>query len=107
MVNNRQFAGGRMGRTGLLAYLERAAIALIIVASGAVAGAQTTTAGITGVVQDAGGGVLPGVNVKAIHEATNAETTAVSNEVGQYVLRGLPVGRYTVVAELSGFQTSR
>ena len=105
-----------MGRTGLLAYLERApialilgraAIALIIVASGATAGAQTTTGGISGVVQDAGGGVLPGVNVKAIHEATNAETTAVSNEVGQYVLRGLPVGRYTVVAELSGFQTSR
>ena len=67
--------------------------------------AQTTTGGITGVVQDAGGGVLPGVTVKATHEATNAETTAVSNEVGIYVLRGLPVGRYTVLAELSGFQT--
>jgi hypothetical protein len=69
--------------------------------------AQTTTGGITGVVRDAAGGVMPGVTVKATHEATNAETTTVSNDEGLYVLRGLPVGRYTVVAELSGFQTAK
>jgi hypothetical protein len=69
--------------------------------------AQTTTGGITGVVQDPGGLVLPGVTLKATHDATNAQTTAVTSEVGIYVLRGLPVGRYTVVAELPGFQTSK
>ena len=58
-------------------------------------------------VRDAGGGVMPGVTVKATHVGTNAETIAVSNDVGLYVLRGLPVGRYTVVAELSGFQTAQ
>ncbi len=82
-------------------------VVLSFAALSAPVDAQTTTGGITGVVQDAGGGVLPGVTVKATHEATNAETTAVSNEVGIYVLRGLPVGRYIVVAELSGFQTSK
>jgi hypothetical protein len=82
-------------------------VALAVAALAAPANAQTTTGGIAGVVRDAGGGVMPGVTVKATHVATNAETIAVSNDVGLYVLRGLPVGRYTVVAELSGFQTSR
>ena len=50
---------------------------------------------------------MPGVTVTATHDATNAVTTAVSNEVGLYVLRGLPVGRYSVVAELPGFQTAK
>ena len=92
-----------MRRAGLFAFL----VVLAFAAASAPAAAQTTTGGITGVVQDPGGAVLPGVTVKATHEATNAETVAVSNEVGLYVLRGLPVGRYTVVAELSGFQTSK
>ena len=91
-----------MRRSGLFAL-----VVLAFAALSAPANAQTTTGGITGVVQDAGGGVLPGVTVKATHDATNAETIAVSNDVGLYVLRGLPVGRYTVVAELSGFQTAR
>ena len=93
-----------MRRTGLIA------LSMVLVMTGAfgpTVAAQTTTGGITGVVQDAGGGVLPGVTIKATHEATNAETVAVSNDVGLYVLRGLPVGRYTVVAELSGFQTAK
>jgi hypothetical protein len=82
-----------------------ACVSLSVVA--ADAGAQTTTGGITGVVRDNNGGVLPGVTVKAIHTATNAEHTAVTNDVGLYVLRGLPVGRYTVQAELTGFQSAR
>jgi hypothetical protein len=69
--------------------------------------AQTTTGGITGVVRDTGGGVLPGVTVKATHEATNTVSTGVTNDAGLYVLRGLQVGRYSVVAELTGFQGAR
>jgi hypothetical protein len=95
-----------MRRTGLFA-LAAAQILLAVAILGAPVSAQTTTGGITGVVRDAAGGVMPGVTVKAIHEATNAETTAVSSDVGVYVLRGLAVGRYTVIAELSGFQSSK
>ena len=95
-----------MRRTGLIAL---AAVQVLL--AGAVlatpVNAQTTTGAITGVVRDTAGGVVPGVTVKATHEATNAETTAVSNDVGVYVVRGLAVGRYTVLAELSGFQTSK
>ena len=48
---------------------------------------------------------MPGVAVKATHEATNAVTAAVTDSAGLYVLRGLLVGRYAVTAELAGFQT--
>jgi Carboxypeptidase regulatory-like domain/TonB-dependent Receptor Plug Domain len=92
-----------MRRIGLCAFTT----VLMVAALAASARAQTTTGVITGVVRDAGGAVIPGVTVKATHVATNAETTTVSDEVGLYVLRGLPVGRYTVVAELSGFQTAK
>jgi hypothetical protein len=90
-----------------LCALAALTVALALGALAAPANAQTTTGGIAGVVRDAGGGVLPGVTVKAMHVATNAETVAVTNDVGLYVLRGLPVGRYTVVAELSGFQMAK
>jgi hypothetical protein len=96
-----------MKGTRLLVFYHALIVVLTCAALVSTAAAQTTTGGITGVVKDAAGAVLPGVTVKATHEATNAETVAVSNEVGLYVLRGLPVGRYTVVAELSGFQTSK
>jgi hypothetical protein len=81
--------------------------AWLLVAGALPVAAQTTTGGITGVVRDVSGGVLPGVAITATHEATNAVTTVVTNAVGLYVLRGLPVGRYSVVTELAGFQGAK
>ncbi|HEV3484357.1 MAG TPA: carboxypeptidase regulatory-like domain-containing protein, partial [Vicinamibacterales bacterium] len=81
--------------------------ALVSAASITTATAQTTTGTITGVVKDTAGGVVPGVAVKATHTATAAEHTTFSDEAGLYTLRGLPVGAYTVSAELTGFQTFR
>ena len=52
--------------------------AWLLLAAALPLAAQTTTGGITGVVRDAGGGVMPGVTVTATHEATNAVTTAVT-----------------------------
>jgi hypothetical protein len=89
-----------MTRTRLLALI-------VAFAAAAPAAAQTTTGAISGVVRDGNGDVMPGVTVKATHEATGAVLPALSNQLGIYVLRGLPVGRYTVVAEMGGFQTSR
>jgi hypothetical protein len=80
---------------------------LALSAAAAEARAQTTTGSITGVVRDTNGGLMPGVAVKAIHGATNAEMTTVTNAAGLYVLRGLPVGRYTVVTEISVFRRER
>src|SRR5262249_2350123 len=67
--------------------------------------AQTTTGGIVGGVKAAEGAAVRGATAKAATTATNAESSAVSGDTGQYVLRGLPVGPYTLTVELTGFQT--
>lgn len=66
--------------------------------------AQITTGAITGVVRDANGAVVPGVPVQAVHAGTGAQHAAVSDAQGLYTLQALPVGTYTVTAELQGFQ---
>jgi len=75
--------------------------------AGAAAG-QATQAGIVGVVTDTSGAVLPGVSVTATSPALQvAAAEAVTNERGEYRISPLPIGMYTVVYELSGFQTVR
>ncbi|MGH9338225.1 MAG: carboxypeptidase regulatory-like domain-containing protein [Acidobacteriota bacterium] len=65
---------------------------------------QSTTGSITGVVRDTGGGVIAGVEVTVTHVGTNANYTALTNEIGVYTVRALPIGRYSLVAELPGFR---
>ena len=91
----------------MIGNLKRVALAALLVALTGVGGlqAQTTTGGLTGVIKDSDGAVVPGATVKATATATGTELLAVSDESGQYVLRGLPVGGYKVQVELSGFQT--
>ena len=60
---------------------------------------------ITGTVTDSTGGVLPGVTVTAVHEATGNTYVAVSDERGIYRMPAR-VGGYRLTAELSGFTTA-
>jgi outer membrane receptor protein involved in Fe transport len=84
----------------------RAAICVVaLLCAVSHATAQTTTGSIVGVVRDSDGGVVPGAAVTATNTATNATFTANSADNGQYVLRGLPVGPYSVTVELTGFQS--
>jgi hypothetical protein len=64
-----------------------------------------TTGSIGGIVQDAGGGVLPGVSVTARNTETELVRTAVTGAEGRYVIVGLPPGEYQIRAELSGFRS--
>lgn len=64
---------------------------------------QTVTANLEGRVFDSSGAVLPGVTVEAVNDATGLSRTAVSSDLGFYRLPALPVGRYTVSANLTGF----
>ena len=70
---------------------------------GLPASAQTTGT-ISGVVHDAGGGVLPGVAVTVTNAATALTRTAVSGAEGRYVVPALPPGTYEVRAALAGFK---
>ena len=63
-----------------------------------------TTSTISGTVQDANGGVLPGVTVSATHSATSLVRSAVTGTEGRYVLPALPPGKYQLRAELEGFK---
>ena len=58
----------------------------------------------TGTVADSTGGVLPGVTITALLEATGNTFVAVTDERGVYRLPAR-VGQYSVTAELPGFTT--
>jgi len=68
--------------------------------------AQNTSGSITGVVQDATGAVIPGVQVSLTNQEQGVEARqTVTNEAGIYVFSALPAATYTVTAELPGFKT--
>ena len=69
------------------------------------AAAQTVTGTIQGTVSDTSGAMLPGVTVTIKNTDTGAQRTVVTNEAGIYTAPFVPLGRYEVRAELSGFGT--
>ncbi|HEV3484801.1 MAG TPA: TonB-dependent receptor, partial [Vicinamibacterales bacterium] len=70
----------------------------------AAATAQTNTGQISGTVRDTSGAVLPGVTVTIINVNTGLTWTDVSDANGFYSVTNLPVGTYSVSAELQGFR---
>jgi len=81
-------------------------IALMVLCLGATLPlpAQTPQATLSGIVTDATGGVLPGVQVTATHAGTEQQAAGVTNDQGFYVLTSLPIGQYTVEAVRPGFK---
>jgi hypothetical protein len=70
--------------------------------------AQSATTGtLRGSVQDSNGGVVPGVALTLIDEASHGQRTAVSDGRGGYSFPGLFPSRYDLSAEISGFKTYR
>src|SRR5438876_1838221 len=64
-----------------------------------------TQAGISGVIHDPSGAVIPGVSVTVTDPARNFVRTAISNEAGVYNFPVLQPGRYNMKVELPGFRT--
>jgi trimeric autotransporter adhesin len=65
--------------------------------------AQTFTGGVRGSVRDANG-VIPGVTVQLINEATNVTRDTTSGATGEYNFPAVPPGTYTIKASLAGFK---
>ena len=63
-----------------------------------------TTATIVGAVTDSTGAVVPNTKVTAVHKATGLTRTTLTNQSGNYVLPLLPVGEFSVAAEINGFK---
>jgi hypothetical protein len=86
-------------RSGLLV---RLLLAFTILTLPMVAHAQE--AAVSGTITDSSGGVLPGVAVRAVHEATGNAFETVTDERGAYRL-AVRVGTVRISAELQGFNS--
>ncbi len=76
----------------------------VMLVTAPVASAQATTGRISGVAKDTSGGVLPGVSVTVTETGTGYTRTETTDASGIYVFVNLPLGDYTVTAELQGFK---
>ncbi len=77
---------------------------LLLVLAAAPVLAQTITGRIDGHVTDTSGGVLPGTSVTITNEGTGLVVTRVTDDNGVFTVTNLPVGTYSVTAELQGFR---
>ncbi len=77
---------------------------LILVAANA-AFSQSYQGGVRGTVSDAGGAVIPGVEVQLINANTNGARRTITNETGQYSFPAVEPATYVVKAMLAGFKT--
>ena len=76
----------------------------LVLATSTSAIAQTFTGGLRGAVKDTNG-IVPGVAVQLVNEATNQTREAVTNASGEYNFAAVQPGTYTVKAALTGFRT--
>jgi hypothetical protein len=77
----------------------------IVFSSSSVFAQGGATSSISGVVSDAGGGVLPGATVVVTSNATGSKFEAVANSTGAYTVPALSAGVYTVTISIPGFKT--
>ena len=88
--------------------LTRCVLVAALVASAAPAFAQPAQTGtISGAIQDATGAALPGVTVTITSQDRGFSRSTVSDENGRYVFPAVPIGPYTIVATLQGFETAQ
>ena len=67
-----------------------------------LAAAQEAT--IVGTVTDPAGSVVPNVTITVTNTGTGYVRSFTTNDVGQFVAPGLPIGKYDLKAESSGFK---
>jgi hypothetical protein len=82
--------------------IRLALLLLLVLGLPYLAAGQEAT--IVGTVTDASGGVVAGVTVTITSVQTGSIRTLTTNDAGQYVAAGLPVGKYDVKAEATGFK---
>ncbi|WP_158943701.1 TonB-dependent receptor [Granulicella sp. S190] len=68
---------------------------------------QQTLGGLTGVVTDGQGGILPGTVVTVVGDQTGLTRTQTAGGNGFYDFNNLPIGTYTLSFTKEGFQTQK
>src|SRR5579864_2892869 len=78
-------------------------ILLVLAATIFSFGQGIVTGSISGTVEDAQHAIVKGAMVTAVDQGTNQKFTGVSNTVGYFTLRALPIGTYNVTVEAASF----
>jgi hypothetical protein len=77
---------------------------VVILGTPGMASGQSFQGGLRGAVKDAQG-IVPGVTVTLVNEATNVSRDTVTNDSGEYSFPAVDPGNYTVRAAVQGFKT--
>jgi hypothetical protein len=85
----------------------RAVLIAALFAVPSIVSAQTITGQIAGRVTDSSGAALPGVTITVVNENTGLTVTRVTDGDGVYTFTNLPVGTYSVSAELESFRKAQ
>ena len=80
---------------------------MLMMFGAAIAFGQGDQGRIAGVVKDASGAVIPGVSITVTNDRTGEERTAVTGDVGDFLVPALKPSVYTVKAELTGFSPTQ
>ena len=91
---------------GLEGILRLALIALVFAGYPTVVRGQTTSASVSGSVQDSQGGVLPGVTVTMTSRTQGNVLTGVTDAGGRFVFPIVRPDTYTLQVTLTGFKTA-
>jgi hypothetical protein len=86
-----------------LARIALAALVALTAAPGTYA--QTTSASVSGSVQDQQGGALPGVTITLTSRTQGNAVTAVTDDQGRFAFAIVRPDTYTLQAALQGFKT--
>jgi Carboxypeptidase regulatory-like domain len=81
-------------------------ICLLFLTAGAAALAQAGRGGLSGLVSDPTGAVIPGAKVTLLNKATGATQSTVTTAAGLYSFVSLAPGVYQVTATQQGFETA-
>ena len=76
---------------------------VIVGLPGGLDGQAVVGGSLTGIVTDAAGAVIAGVEVTLTNDANGIKFTAKTNEVGSYTFANLGPGRYTLSTQMQGF----
>ena len=90
---------------GLKGGLAGALVALVFAGYPGVVHAQTTSASVSGSIQDSQAGVLPGVTVTLTSRTQGNVLTAVTDEGGRFVFPIVRPDTYSLKVTLQGFKT--
>jgi Carboxypeptidase regulatory-like domain len=74
---------------------------VLLMSSPSLLAAQEAT--IVGTVTDQSGNIIPGTTITLTNVQTGAIRTLLTNDVGQYVAAGLPIGKYDLKSESRAF----